>query len=92
MQYADELIDNLHSLGYRYNFDLIGNKLICLQTHMYFFTREFQVDEIFSFDQAPMGINDYYLYALRDPSGQAMGIFTAYPVSAVACNKRRNDS
>jgi hypothetical protein len=76
-----EIIDDLRRLGYLYNFDLVRNKLICLQTHMYFFTREFQVDEVYRFDQEPMGIDDYYLYTLRVPSGQAVRIFTAYPVS-----------
>jgi hypothetical protein len=34
MQSAGEIIDDLHRLGYLYNFDLVGNKLICLQTHI----------------------------------------------------------
>ena len=88
MQYAEELIDNLHSLGYQYNFDLAGNKLVCVQTQMYFFTREFQVDKVYRFDQEPIGIDDYYLYALRDPTGQPVGVFTAYSVSDATWNRR----
>lgn len=80
MNYADVIIDSLHSMGYNNNYELAGNKLVCLQTQLYYFPRDFKVDEIYRFDVGPMQLEGYYLYALRDSSGHPAGIFTAYPV------------
>lgn len=83
---GEVVVDSLHAMGYNYNFELVGNKLLCLQTGLYYFPRDFEVDQVYCFDSTPMGIEGYYLYSLRDSSGP-VGIFTAYPVKDAANKK-----
>jgi hypothetical protein len=87
MRYAEMLIDNLHGLGYCLNFELEADRLVCRQTQTFFFPRDFQVDEVYRFDQDFKGIRGYYLYALRDLAGTVKGLFTAYPVPDLSYNQ-----
>ena len=89
MKYADVIIDSLHSMGYNKNYELAGNKLVCLQTQLYYFPRDFEVDGIYNFELDPMKIEGYYLYALRDSCGTPAGIFTAYPVQDDVTSNRQ---
>jgi hypothetical protein len=75
MRSASALIDRLQKLGYKENFILIGNKLMCLRTHDYYFPNDFQVDEIYCIDEEVIGLKEYYVYVLRQLSNDLKGIF-----------------
>jgi hypothetical protein len=77
MAYAAAIVDDLHQRGYDSNFELIGNKLVCLQSQQHYSPRDFWVDEIYRFDHDNIGLRGYFVYALREPVHHVMGIFIA---------------
>ena len=80
MAFAANIIDGLHKRGYNHNFELIGNKLMCVESRQCFRPRDFWVDEIYQFNQEKVGLKGYFVYALREPSNDMMGIFSAHIV------------
>src|SRR5688572_22346726 len=74
---ATTLIDRLHKRGYKENFELVDNKLMCLGTHDYYCPSELQVDEVYQIDEEVIGIKGYYVYALRQIATNLKGIFVA---------------
>ena len=81
MEYPVEIVYRLRIIGYEYNFELVGNKLHCLQTKQFYLPRDLQVDEIFQFERYDKCMQGYYLYALRNSDNSVMGIFSIYPVA-----------
>lgn len=77
MAYAAAIVDDLHERGYDNNFELMGNRLICLQSQECYAPRDFWVDEIYRFDHDRIGLRGYFVYALREPVNEVMGIFIA---------------
>ena len=75
MRSAAALIDRLHQRGYKENFVLVDNKLMCLRTHDYYFPSDFQVDEIYCIDEEVIGLKEYYVYVLRQLTSNLKGIF-----------------
>lgn len=79
MDYAKCVVDQLHLLGYTNNFEVSGNKLICIQTRQTYLPKDMQVDEVYQFEKETKGLQGYFLYAIRNKDRSVMGIFTAYP-------------
>jgi hypothetical protein len=77
MAYAAAIVDDLHDRGYDNNFELVGNTLVCLQSQEQYAPRDFWVDEIYRFDHDGIGLRGYFVYALREPVHDVMGIFIA---------------
>jgi len=77
MAYAAAIVDDLHERGYDNNFELVGNRLLCLQSQEHYAPRDFWVDEIYRFDHDSIGLRGYFVYALREPIHDVMGIFIA---------------
>jgi hypothetical protein len=75
MRSACAIVDLLHANGYTNNFQLMGDQLMCTENHFYYKIKEFQVDEIYRFDDESGTLNGLYLYALRHSWDDNKGIF-----------------
>lgn len=75
VQRVAETIDKLHAKGYDCIFELIGEKLHCLQTGDFYLPRDLRVDEIFRVEKEVLGYDELYIYALSEPFDNIKGIF-----------------
>ncbi|MBL0745614.1 hypothetical protein [Chryseolinea lacunae] len=81
VQCVAKTIDQLHAQGYDSIFELIGEKLRCLQTGDYYLPRDLRVDEIFRVEKGVLGYDEFYIYALSEPFANLKGIFYCAPNS-----------
>lgn len=72
MAYATGTIQWLWAMGYQQNFELVGNKLMCLQCLDFFYPSELTVDHLERID----GL--CYIYGLRHAKSNIKGIFVIY--------------
>jgi len=81
MNGATELIENLHTLGYNFNFEMSGSQLVCYQNKCCYPIRDFHIDEVFRFVHESR-IPGYFLFALQHNTYTSLkGIFTVYPIA-----------
>ena len=72
MTYASCTVKWLSTLGYRQNFELVGDRLMCVQNKKFFKPSELTVDHLLKID----GL--CYIYGLRHDNLCIKGIFVVY--------------
>jgi len=77
MAYASCTVKWLSTLGYKQNFELVGDKLMCVQNKKFFGLNELRVDHL----QKVNGLG--YIYGLRHDNLCIKGIFVLYTDSDV---------